>query len=130
MTDLAALRSDFPILSREVNGKPLVYLDSAATTQKPRSVLNAMNDYYELHNANVHRGAHTLAAEATEAYEIARTKVANFINTSPTQLAFSRGSTTAINHIAYGWGLNHLGEGDKIVLSVSEHHANIVPWHR
>lgn len=128
MTDLAALRSDFPILSREINGNPLVYLDSAATTQKPQSVLDAMNDYYELHNANVHRGAHTLAAEATEAYETARAKVAGFINTSPTQLAFSRGSTTAINHIAYGWGLNHLGEGDKIVVTVSEHHANIVPW--
>jgi cysteine desulfurase/selenocysteine lyase len=128
VTDLAALRSDFPILSREINGNPLVYLDSAATTQKPQSVLDAMNDYYELHNANVHRGAHTLAAEATEAYETARAKVAGFINTSPTQLAFSRGSTTAINHIAYGWGLNHLGEGDKIVVTVSEHHANIVPW--
>jgi cysteine desulfurase/selenocysteine lyase len=128
VTNLAELRSDFPILAREVNGKPLVYLDSAATTQKPQSVLDAMNDYYELHNANVHRGAHTLAAEATEAYEAARSKVAGFINTSPSQLAFSRGSTTAINHIAYGWGLNHLGKGDKIVVTVSEHHANIVPW--
>ncbi|MGI9584636.1 MAG: cysteine desulfurase [Acidimicrobiia bacterium] len=128
MTDLAALRSDFPILSREVHGKPLVYLDSAATTQKPQSVLDAMNEYYEFHNANVHRGAHTLAAEATEAYELARSKVARFIGTSSSQLAFSRGSTTAINHIAYGWGLNHLSEGDKIVVTVSEHHANIVPW--
>ncbi len=128
MSDLAALRADFPILRREVNGHPLVYLDSAATTQKPQSVLDAMNEHYELHNANVHRGAHTLAAEATEAYELARSKVAAFVNTSPSQVVFTRGSTTAINHIAYGWGLNHLGEGDRIVVTISEHHANIVPW--
>lgn len=128
MKDLSALRSDFPILQREVNGAPLVYLDSAATTQKPQSVLDAMDDYYRRHNANVHRGAHTLAGEATEDYEGARSKVAAFIGTSAAQVAFSRGATTSINHIAYGWGLNHLKEGDRIVVSISEHHANLVPW--
>lgn len=128
MSDLRSLRSDFPILKREVNGKPLVYLDSAATTQKPTSVLAAMDEYYELHNSNVHRGAHTLASEATEAYESARSRIAAFIGTSAAQLAFSRGATTALNHIAYGWGLNHLSAGDKIVVTISEHHANIVPW--
>jgi cysteine desulfurase/selenocysteine lyase len=122
------LRSDFPILEREINGHPLAYLDSAATTQKPRSVIDAMSRYYERHNANVHRGAHTLAGEATEAYEGARSKVAAFLSTSSAQVAFTRGATSAINAIAYGWGLNHLVEGDRIVVTVSEHHANIVPW--
>jgi cysteine desulfurase/selenocysteine lyase len=128
VTDLRALRSDFPILAREVNGNALVYLDSAATTQKPVVVLDAMRSYYENSNSNVHRGAHTLAAEATELYENARAKVARFIGTSPSQLAFVRGTTTAINHVAYGWGLNHLNEGDRIIVTVMEHHANIVPW--
>jgi cysteine desulfurase/selenocysteine lyase len=128
VTDLRALRADFPILAREVNGSPLVYLDSAATTQKPVAVLDAMRSYYENSNANVHRGAHTLAAEATELYENARGKVARFVGTSPSQLAFVRGTTTAINHIAYGWGLNHLREDDRILVTVMEHHANIVPW--
>lgn len=128
MTDLRSLRDDFPILRREVNGKPLIYLDSAATTQKPQSVLDAMDEYYSTLNANVHRGAHTLSSEATEAYESARSKVAAFIGTSATQVAFSRGATTSINHIAYGWGLNHLSPGDVIVVTVSEHHANLVPW--
>jgi cysteine desulfurase/selenocysteine lyase len=128
VTDLRALRADFPILKREVNGKPLVYLDSAATTQKPQSVLDAMDDYYKLHNANVHRGAHTLAGEATEMYEGARGKVARFVGADAGQLVFTRGTTTAINHIAYGWGLNHLNAGDKILVTIMEHHANIVPW--
>lgn len=128
MTDLSALRADFPILQREVNGSKLIYLDSAATTQKPKSVLDAMTAYYEQSNANVHRGAHTLAAEATELYEDARRRVATFIGASPSQLVFTRGTTTAINHIAYGWGLNHLGEGDRILVTIMEHHANIVPW--
>lgn len=128
MTDLRALRADFPILEREINGQQLVYLDSAATTQKPQSVLDAMDDYYRFHNANVHRGAHTLATEATEMYEGARAKVAHFIGTEAAQLVFTRGTTTAINYIAYGWGLNHLNPGDKIVLTIMEHHANIVPW--
>ena len=128
MTDLSALRADFPILKREVHGKPLVYLDSAATSQKPQSVLDAMDRYYTHSNANVHRGAHSLAAEATDLYEQARNKVAAFVGASPSQLAFTRGTTTALNHIAYGWGLNHLSEGDKIVVTIMEHHANIVPW--
>jgi len=128
MTDLERFRSDFPILSREVNGHPLVYLDSAATTQKPVSVLDAMDAYYRQSNANVHRGAHTLASEATELFEGARAKVAHFIGAAPEQTVFTRGTTTAINHIAYGWGLNHLSTGDRIMLTVAEHHANIVPW--
>lgn len=128
MTDLSHLRSDFPILSREVNGKPLVYLDSAATTQKPQSVLDAMDLYYTQSNANVHRGAHTLAAEATELYEDARAKVARLIGSSPSQLVFTRGTTTSLNYVAYGWGLNHLSAGDKVIITIMEHHANIVPW--
>ncbi len=128
MTDLSSLRGDFPILAREINGKPLVYLDSAATTQKPQSVLDAMDRYYTQSNANVHRGAHTLAAEATDLYETARGKVARLIGASPSQLVFTRGTTTSLNHVAYGWGLNHLSEGDKIVITIMEHHANIVPW--
>lgn len=129
MTDLRHLRADFPILEREVNGWPLVYLDSAATTQKPVHVIDAVDAYYRTINANVHRGAHTLSAEATEAYEGARAKVAAFLNAgSSDEIVFSRGATTALNHIAYGWGLNHLQEGDRVVLTVMEHHANVVPW--
>jgi len=128
VTDLRALRADFPILEREVNGQPLVYLDSAATTQKPQSVLDAMDDYYRMHNSNVHRGAHTLAGEATEMYEDARGKVARFIGSPSDQLVFTRGTTSALNFIAYGWGLNHLTAGDKIIVTIMEHHANIVPW--
>jgi cysteine desulfurase / selenocysteine lyase len=128
VTDLSHLRSDFPILGREINGHPLVYLDSAATTQKPRAVIDAMTDYYERYNANVHRGAHTLSFEATAAYEHARSKVAALLATTAAQVVFTRGATSAINQVAYGWGLNHLTAGDRIVLSVSEHHANIVPW--
>ncbi|MDJ0791922.1 MAG: SufS family cysteine desulfurase [Acidimicrobiia bacterium] len=128
MSELGHLRADFPILRREINGAPLVYLDSAATTQKPQPVLDAMDEYYANHNANVHRGAHTLAAEATERYEDARSRIASFVDTASAQIAFTRGATAAINVIAYGWGLNHLREGDRIVVSVSEHHANLVPW--
>ncbi len=129
MTDLSHLRDDFPILHREVNGWPLVYLDSAATTQKPVQVLDAVDAFYRTKNANVHRGAHTLSAEATAAYEGARAKVAAFVNAgSPNEIVFSRGATTALNHIAYGWGLNHLSAGDRVVLTVMEHHANVVPW--
>ncbi len=128
MIDLRSLRSDFPILTREVNGYPLVYLDSAATTQKPTAVLDAMDAYYRTSNANVHRGAHTLADEATRLYEEARSKIARFIGASPDQTVFTRGTTTAINHIAYGWGLNHLKGGDRILITIAEHHANVVPW--
>jgi len=128
VTDLRSLRADFPILSREVNGHPLVYLDSAATTQKPIAVLDAMDAYYRTSNANVHRGAHSLANEATEMYEGARNKVAHFIGADPDQTVFTRGTTTAINYIAYGWALDRLSEGDRILLTIAEHHANIVPW--
>ena len=130
MKDLSGLREDFPILAREVNGHPLVYLDSAATTQKPIQVIDAVDDYYRRINANVHRGAHTLAAEATDAYEGARAKVAGFVNAgSPNEVVFTRGSTTGLNYVAYGWGLNRRGECDRVGLTVMEHHSNVVPWH-
>jgi len=129
VTDLSHLRDDFPILRREFNGKPLVYLDSAATTQKPVAVLDAMDDYYRNANANVHRGAYQLAQDATERYEDARTAVARFVNAaSRREIVFTRGATSAINIIASGWGLNRLSAGDRIVLSHMEHHANVVPW--
>ena len=129
MTDLSHLRADFPILSRTMNGKPLVYLDSAATSQKPVQVLDAMDHYYRHLNANVHRGAYQLSEEATDAYEGARKKIASFINAgSHREVVFTRSTTAGINHIAYGWGLYHLKPGDKIVLSHMEHHANVVPW--
>jgi cysteine desulfurase / selenocysteine lyase len=126
--DVERVRADFPILSREFNGKPLVYLDSAATTQKPVQVLDAIDDYYRFHNANVHRGAYTLAEEATNLYEGARTKVAEFIGAPASEVIFTRGTTSAINTVAYGWGLYNLKPGDRIVLSTMEHHANVVPW--
>jgi cysteine desulfurase/selenocysteine lyase len=127
--DPGKIRADFPILSRQVNGRPLVYLDSAATTQKPVQVLDAMDEYYRMHNANVHRGAYALAEEATNLYEGARAKIARFIGAeSPSEVIFTRGTTSGINAIAYGWGLYNLEPGDKIVLSTLEHHANVVPW--
>lgn len=127
--DVAAIRRDFPILAREVNGKPLAYLDSAASSQRPRQVLDAMRDYYENHHANVHRGAHTLATEATAAYEGAREKVARFIGApDPRSLVFTRNATEAINLVAASWGRANLRAGDEVVISVAEHHANIVPW--
>lgn len=123
------VRADFPILHQEVNGKPLVYLDNAATSQKPRAVLEALRHYYEHDNANVHRGAHTLSARATDAYEGARDKVANFVNAASRQeIVFTRNASEAINLVAYSWGLNTLQPGDEIILSVMEHHSNIVPW--
>ncbi len=129
MADLSHLRDDFPILSTEMNGYPLAYLDSAATTQKPVQVLDAMDAYYRTANANVHRGAYLLAAQATDAYEGARVKVASFVNAaSSDEIIFSRGTTSAINAIAYGWGLYRLKPGDRILLTMLEHHANVVPW--
>lgn len=128
--DVAAIRRDFPILGREVNGHPLTYLDSAASSQHPRQVIDAMRDYYEWHHANVHRGAHTLAGEATEAYEGARRKVASFIGApDASSLVFTRNTTEAINLVAASWGRTNLRSGDEVVISVAEHHANIVPWH-
>ena len=129
MYDVEKVRRDFPILKREVNGRPLVYLDNAATSQKPRQVIEALTDYYERHNANVHRGSHRLAEEATAAYEAAREKVARFLAVPDTTgLIFTRGTTESINLVAYAWGRKNLKEGDEIVLTVAEHHSNLVPW--
>ncbi len=121
-------RGDFPILDREVHGKPLVYLDNSATSQKPRVVLDALDDYYTRINANVHRGLHTLSEEATNAYEAARERVAGFINAPARNLVFVRNTTEGINLVASAWGRKNVQAGDEIVLSVMEHHSNIVPW--
>jgi cysteine desulfurase / selenocysteine lyase len=128
--DAASIRADFPILSREVRpGVPLVYLDSTASSQKPRQVIEAMDHFYRTSNANIHRGIHTLAEEATEAYEGARKKVAHFVGAaSPRQLIFTRNATEAINLVAYSWGRSQLKQGDLVILTEMEHHANIVPW--
>ena len=128
MFDVARIRKDFPILDREVNGKPLIYIDSASTTQKPTTVIDAVSDYYRTINANVHRGAYTLAEEATTAYEEARAKVAGLINAPAREVVFTRGTTTGINHIAIGWALRRLKKGDRVLLTIMEHHSNIVPW--
>ena len=124
------LRKDFPILSRTVrDNKPLVYLDNASTTQKPNQVIDAITDYYQNHNANIHRAVYALAEESTEAYETARDKIANFVNIKNRQeLIFVRGTTEAINLVAYAWGRPHINEGDIIVTTEYEHHSNIVPW--
>jgi cysteine desulfurase / selenocysteine lyase len=123
------VRDDFPILHQEVNGKPLIYFDNAATSQKPLLVLNTLRDYYEQYNSNVHRGVHTLSAKATEAYESARDKVAAFVNAASRQeIVFTRNATEAINLVAYSWGMHNLQQGDEIILSVMEHHSNLVPW--
>jgi len=126
--DVEKLRADFPILTRKVHGRPLVYLDSAASSQKPRAVIDAMSDYLSAHHANVHRGAHELSVEATDAYEGARAKVARFAGAAGSEeIVFTRGTTEAINLVAYAWGRS-IGPGDEIVLTVMEHHSNIVPW--
>ena len=122
-------KKDFPILDQEVNGKPLIYFDNAASSQKPNAVLDALEYYYKKDNANVHRGAHTLSSRATDAYEAARDKVAKFINAaSREEIIYTRNATEAINLVAYSWGLANLTPGDEIILSVMEHHSNIVPW--
>ena len=129
MIDLSHLRADFPILERAVHGKQLVFLDSAASSQTPVQVLEAMNDVYRNRYANVHRGAYLLSEESTNAYEGARATVARFINaSSPSEVVFTRGATTALNTVAFGWGIEHLSPGDRILLTLMEHHANIVPW--
>ncbi|ASC74248.1 cysteine desulfurase [Halomicronema hongdechloris C2206] len=123
------VRADFPILQQQVNGQPLVYFDNAATSQKPQSVLATLRHYYECDNANVHRGIHALSARATDAYEGARDKLAAFINAaSRDEIVFTRNASEAINLVAYSWGMNQLGAGDEIILSVMEHHSNLVPW--
>ena len=124
------LRNDFPILKRTVrDNKRLVYLDNASTTQKPNQVIDAITDYYQNHNANIHRAVYALAEESTEAYESARDKIANFVNVKNRQeLIFVRGTTEAINLVAYAWGRPHINEGDIIVTTEYEHHSNIVPW--
>ncbi len=128
-TIAAKTRADFPILHQEVNGQPLIYFDNAATAQKPTAVLDALRNYYENYNANVHRGAHCLSGQATDAYEGARDKVANFINASSRQeIVYTRNASEAINLVAYSWGLSNLQPGDEIIISVMEHHSNIVPW--
>jgi cysteine desulfurase/selenocysteine lyase len=125
----AKVRDDFPILHQEVNGQPLVYFDNAATSQKPKQVLDVIKHYYELDNANVHRGVHALSARATDAYEGARDKIAAFINAaSRDEIVFTRNASEAINLVAYAWGMNTLQAGDEIILSVMEHHSNLVPW--
>jgi len=122
-------RDDFPILNQSIDGKPLIYFDNAATSQKPRAVINALRDYYEQTNANVHRGAHALSAQATDAYEGARDKIARFVNAaSRNEIVYTRNASEAINLVANSWGLSHLQAGDEIVLSVMEHHSNLVPW--
>lgn len=129
MFDVEAVRKDFPILERTVHGKPLIYLDNAATSQKPRAVIQALVDYYETCNANIHRGVHALAEEATEAYEQARRKVVAFIHADgPESVVFTRNTTESINLVAYTWARQNVGPGDEIVLTDMEHHSNIVPW--
>ncbi len=129
MIDVQAIRGDFPVLDQTVNGRPLVYLDSAATAQKPRAVIEAVRRYYEHDNANVHRAIHTLGERATIKYEEARQKVARFINAPETEtVIFVKNTTEAINLVAYGWAWHNLTSGDEILLSPIEHHSNLVPW--
>ncbi len=130
MYDVAQIRADFPILSRKVNGKPLIYLDNGASAQKPRVVIDAMTKAYEAEYANVHRGLHFLSTVATEKYEAVRGIVARFLGApDPDEIVFTTGTTEAINLVSYGWAAPRMQAGDEIVLSVLEHHANIVPWH-
>ncbi|MBB4120320.1 cysteine desulfurase [Martelella radicis] len=128
--DVEKIRQDFPILSREVYGKSLVYLDNGASAQKPQVVIDTISNAYAHEYANVHRGLHFLSNAATDAYEAAREKVRAFLNAgSVNEIVFTRNTTEAINTVAYGWAMEHLGEGDEIVISIMEHHSNIVPWH-
>jgi len=127
--DVTTIRADFPILQRRVHGKPLVYLDNAATTQKPEAVIDRVARYYRAENANVHRGVHVLSVEATEAYDAARERVRRFLNAAEArEVVFVRGATEAINLVAATFGRAHVGAGDEIVISEMEHHSNIVPW--
>ena len=129
MYDVSTVRADFPILSRQVNGKPLVYLDNGASAQKPQVVIDAMTQAYSYEYANVHRGLHYLSNLATEHYEAVRGKIARFLNAEEREIVFNSGTTEGINLVSYGWAAPRLQAGDEIVLSIMEHHANIVPWH-
>jgi cysteine desulfurase/selenocysteine lyase len=127
--DVEKIRADFPILKRQVHGRPLVYLDSAATSQKPKQMIDALAEYYSSYNANIHRGIHALAEEATAKYEETRQKTADFIGApGPETIVFTRNTTESINLVANAWGRKNLRPGDEIVLSVMEHHSNLVPW--
>jgi cysteine desulfurase/selenocysteine lyase len=129
--DLARVRADFPILKREVNGRPLIYLDSAATSQKPRQVIDALVEFYTRTNANVHRGVHTLSVEATDAYEAARERVGQFVGIEdPLEVVFVRNTTEALNLVATCWGREYLQPGDEILATLLEHHSNLIPWQR
>ena len=129
LLDVERIRADFPVLQRTVNGVPLIYLDNAATSQKPAVVIQAIEDYYRSYNANVHRGVHALSEEATAAYEGARKKVAKFIHArSSREVIFTRNATEAINLVAYSWGSANVKAGDEIIITDMEHHSNIVPW--
>ena len=128
--DVEAIRRDFPILSREVYGKPLIYLDNGASAQKPQAVIDAITHAYSNEYANVHRGLHFLSNAATDAYERSREKVRSFLNAgSVDEIIFTKSATEAINTVAYGYGMPKIGEGDEILLTILEHHSNIVPWH-
>ena len=126
--DLERIRADFPLLGQAENGRPLVYVDNAATTQKPQQVLDAIGAYYRTSNANVHRGAYTLAVRATDAYEAARAAVARFLNAPPEGVVFTRGTTEAINLVAGSYGRANVGPGDAVVVTAMDHHSNLVPW--
>src|SRR5664279_169869 len=129
VTDWSAFRAAFPILDQKVHGQPLIYLDNAATTQKPRAVIEALRHYYEHDNANVHRGIHELSNRATASYEAARARAAKFINArSADEIIFTRGTTESINLVASSWGAKNLKSGDVILLTEMEHHSNLVPW--
>lgn len=129
MRSLKDIKKEFPIFSRTINGKSLVYLDNASTTQKPRAVIDAITNFYETMNANIHRGIHTLSEEATEKFEASRTRVAEFIHAgSAKEIVFTKSCTESINLIAQSWGATHIKKGDEILVSAYEHHANLVPW--
>src|SRR5882757_9614747 len=129
MLDSKKIRADFPALDQQVHGKPLVYLDNAATAQKPQVVIDALSRFYERDNSNVHRGLHALSMRATDAYEGARARVAQFINAAaPEEIIFTRGTTESINLVAASWGGANLKAGDVILLTEMEHHSNLVPW--
>ncbi|MCO4809328.1 MAG: aminotransferase class V-fold PLP-dependent enzyme, partial [Planktomarina temperata] len=128
--DLSRIRADFPILSRQVNNKPLVYLDNGASAQKPQVVIDAVTQAYSSEYANVHRGLHYLSNLATDKYEAVRGKLARFLNAaSEEHIVLNSGTTEGINLVAYGWAMPRFEAGDEIVLSIMEHHANIIPWH-